>query len=190
MVRRLRTLFADTRGVVAMEFALVLPLMIPLLFVGYEIAQYVRATMQLQSATAAMADLIAQQSAGVSAGGWSSLGNFCSAGQMMMTPFPPDSLAVAMASVSNAGGTAQLDWEDDNECWVSAAPLGNTAITLATTPKNLIPNAGTPGDSVIVVQATYQYQSLLKYLLPIPITITQTAFARPRGNAPIPCNGC
>lgn len=192
MFRWLRTLIRDNRGVVAMEFALVLPLMIPLWFVGYEIAQDIRANMQLQSTAAAIADLVAQQSAGVSSGTGGSLGNFCNAGRLMMTPFATaGTFSVAVASVSNySGGGVQVDWESDNACPTPAPPLGGAAVTLATSPTNLLPNAGSPGDSVIVVRATYLYQSALQYLLPFPITLTQTVFARPRGNVPIPCNGC
>jgi Flp pilus assembly protein TadG len=186
----------NTRGGAATEFVLVLPLMIALLFGIYEIAQFVRVNMQLSNAASSMADLISQQSSGVTSGTGSVLGNFCTAGTLMMTPFPiaaatgSGSFAVAMASVTNYTSTGvTVDWESDHSCTSTATALGNSAKTLATAPTNLLPNAGTPGDSVIIVQATYQYSSAIQYLIPIPtsFTLVKTAFARPRNNLSIAC---
>jgi Flp pilus assembly protein TadG len=184
----------DARGVAAMEFVFVLPLMTALLFGIYEVGEFVRVNMQLANAATSMADLISQQTSGVTSGTTGVLGNFCQAGRLMMTPFPTGAAAgagtfsVAMASVTNyTSGGATVDWESDHSCTATAAALGNTAQTLATAPTNLLPNAGTPGDSVIIVKATYQYSSVIQYLIPSSFTLTQTAFARPRNNLSIAC---
>lgn len=193
-LRRFRALGSDTRGTAAMEFVIVLPIMFMLLFGIYEVVQVVRANMQLANAATSIADMVAQQSAGVTNGPAGSLGNFCKAARMMMTPFPaeatkgPGKFSAAIASVTHytAGGVT-LDWESDGSCKAPADPLGTAARTLATSPTNLLPNAGSPGDSVIVVQASYQYLSAIQYVLPFPIVLKQTAFARPRGDRPITC---
>jgi Flp pilus assembly protein TadG len=196
MFRRLRKLVHDTRGVSAIEFALILPLMLMVPFGMYQVAEFVRADMQLENAAASIADLIAQQSAGVTSGKTGVLGSFCNAAQLMMTPpsgasvSATQGLSVAMASVtfysSNLHPT--MDWESDLSCPTAATSLGNTlAVALVQPPnQNLVPNAGSPGDSVIIVRATFQYKSFLQYLIP-PLTLTQTAFARPRNNATIAC---
>jgi len=195
MMPRLCRFLKNTRGVAAIEFVLVLPLMLALLFGIYEIGQIVRVNMLLSNTASSMADLISQQSNGVTGGTSGVLGNFCKAGTLMMTPFPTGattgagSLSAAMASVTNyTSGGVTVNWESDHACASTATALGNTtAHALATTPTNLLPTAGTPGDSVVIVRVTYQYSLLNTYLFPASFTLVKTAFARPRNNLPITC---
>jgi len=184
----------DTRGVAAIELVLVIPMMTTILFGIYEVGEFVRVNMKLASAASSMADLISQQGSGVTSGQSGVLGNFCKAGQLMMTPFPTGattgsgSFSVAMASVTNySNGGVTVDWESDRSCAATSASMGNAGLSLPTTPTNLLPNAGAPGDSVIIVQATYVYSSIIQNLIPASFTLSQTAFARPRNNLTIAC---
>lgn len=191
-MRVLRSLFANDRGVAALEFVIVLPIMLSLLFATYELSQYVRVQLKVDNAAQSIADLVAQQAAGVTSGTSGSLGNFCTAGVLMMTPFPvgtsQSTFSMAVASVTNyTSGGVTVDWESDASCTKSATALGATAKTLATSPANLIPTAGTPGDSAIVVTVTYVYNSPIQYFFPGLLTLTHTAFARPRSNAVVSC---
>jgi Flp pilus assembly protein TadG len=198
-MRRLRSCLADDRGVASLEFAIVLPIMLSLLFATYELTQLVRVQLKVDSAAQAIADMVAQQAAGVTSGTSGSLGNFCTAGGLMMTPFAVDTggtgttsanaFSVAMASVTNYTSTGvKLDWESDRSCTVTATQLGTSATSLATGPTtNLIPTAGAPGDSVIIAKVNYIYDSPLQYFLPGLITLTDTAFARPRNDAIVTC---
>ena len=55
----------------------------------------------------------------------------------------------------------------------SAATIANpTSLTTAL--------ASNPGDTVILVQATYKYKSVLSYVLPANFTLSQVVFAHPR----------
>ncbi|WP_322059251.1 TadE/TadG family type IV pilus assembly protein [Paraburkholderia sp. J63] len=191
-MRGLRALFANERGVASIEFAIILPAMISLLFATYELSQYVRAQLKVDSAAQVIADMVAQQAAGVTSGTTGSLGNFCAAGGLMMTPFAVgsnnSSFAMAVASVTNyTSSGVTVDWESDKSCSTNATALGSTAKTLATSPTNLIPTAGAPGDSVIVATVTYVYNSPIQYFFPGLLTLTHTAFARPRSNGVIAC---
>ncbi|QGZ60359.1 TadE/TadG family type IV pilus assembly protein [Paraburkholderia acidisoli] len=191
-MRRLRALLADNRGVAALEFAIILPIMLTLVFATYEISQFVRAQLKVDSASQAIADMVAQQAAGVTSGTSGSLGNFCTAGTLMMTPFAVgtnnSSFSMAVASVTNYSLTGPtVDWESDKSCSTTATALGSSAKSLATSPTNLIPTAGSPGDSVIVVTVNYVYNSPLHYIIPGLLTLTHTAFARPRSNGLILC---
>lgn len=192
-MRTLRSLLANDRGVASLEFVIILPIMLSLLFATYELSQYVRAQLKVNNAAQSIADMVAQQAAGVTGGTSGSLGNFCTAGELAMTPFPTASgsstFAVAVASVTNYTSTGvTVDWESDGSCGTTAKALGNTAQTLATSPTSLIPTAGAPGDSVIVVTVTYVYQSPIQYFFPGLSTMTHTAFARPRGNNVVTCS--
>jgi Flp pilus assembly protein TadG len=197
-MRRLRSRPANNRGVASIEFAIVLPVMLSLLFATYELTQYVRAQLKVDSAAQAIADMVAQQAAGVTSGTSGSLGNFCSAGGLMMTPLPvgtsgtssnsAGAFTLAVASVTNyTSGGVTIDWESDRSCTATATALGSGATTLATSPTNLIPTAGTPGDSVIIATVTYVYDSPIQYFFPGLITLTHTAFARPRNDGVVTC---
>ena len=184
----------DTRGTAALEFAIVLPLVCAIVFITYELVQMVRAGMQVSTAATEIADMVAQQSVGLTSGSAGSIGDFCRAAQWTMSPLPTGTtsgagaFAVSVASVTNYSGTGpKVDWESDRSCKAAGQPLGATAISLATGPNNLIPNAGKPGDSIIVVRVTYRYQSAIQYLLQGNQLLTKTALARPRGNQPIAC---
>ena len=196
MLRLLRSIVRQNRGTAAIEFALVAPIMVIIMIGMYEGAQIERVDMMLSNSAAAVADLVAQQVDGVTGGTSGSLGNFCSAAKRMMTVFPTNGTAgnanaysLAIASVTNyTSGGVKVDWESDGSCSVTATALGSAAKTMVTSPTNLIPNAGSPyGDSVIVVHATYIYYSVIQYILPGLFTLTQDAYARPRGGAPVTC---
>jgi len=184
----------DTRGTAALEFAIVLPLICAIVFITYDLVQMVRAGMQVSTAATSIADMVAQQSGGLTGGSTGSIGDFCRAAQWTMLPLPTGTtsgagaFAVSVASVTNYSGTGpQVDWESDRSCKAAGQRLGATAISLATGPINLIPNAGKPGDSIIVVRVTYSYRSAIQYLLQGNQLLTKTALARPRGNQPIAC---
>lgn len=161
--RLLRDFASETRAVAVVEFAIIMPLMVMLTMGTFEATRAVRAKMKADFAAQTFADLIAAQTSVDAA----ALTNFCNGVQMLMVPYVTTSLKAAIASVTN--GT--VDWTDTS-CG-SATAISSPA-TLATT------LSGGGGNSVIIVQTTYAYTSPVPYLMPASITLTQTAFARPR----------
>jgi len=162
-IRPLRDLVRDRSAVAVVEFAIVMPLMLMLTMGTFEATRAVRAKMKADFAAQTFADLIAAQNAVDAA----TLTNFCNGAQMVMVPYPTTSLKAAIASVTN--GT--VDWTDTT-CGSA------TAISNPTTIASTLSGGG--GNSVIIVQTTYSYTSPVPYLMPASITLTQTAFARPR----------
>jgi Flp pilus assembly protein TadG len=167
LFRHIGRLFCDCarerRAVAVIEFAIIMPLMLMLTMGTFEATRAVRAKMKADFAAQAFADLIAAQTS-VDA---TALTNFCNGVQMVMVPYVTTSLKAAIASVTN--GT--VDWTDTT-CG-SATAISNPT-TLATT------LSGGGGNSVIIVQTSYAYTSPVPYMMPASITLTQTAFARPR----------
>jgi len=99
-----------------------------------------------------------------------------------MTPLSATPLKIAIASVTNDNSTLTVDWQ--------ATSCGNaSSISNATgLAAGLVPDSG---DSVIVVQATYQYTSPVKYLLSSVINMQQNSFQRPRNGSTVQCSsGC
>lgn len=165
-MRRLRHLIAHQSGTALIEFALILPIMITLFLGVFEGTRIVAASMRLANAAQSVADMVAQQS-NVTA---TMMTNFCSGGQLSMTPLPGASLQIAVTEVTNTGAGLTVDW-NDTTC-NSATAIAN-ATTLAT---SLVPNTN---DSVIIVQATYAYTSPISYVFAKSYTLTQTTYQRP-----------
>ena len=163
LFRRLCDLGRDRNAVAVVEFAIVMPLMLMLTLGTFEATRAVRAKMKADFAAQAFANMIAAQNS-VDA---TALTNFCNGARMVMVPYTTTSLKAAIASVTN--GT--VDWTDTS-CGSPSAISNPT--TVATTL-----SAGST-NSVIIVQTTYSYTSPVPYLMPSSITLTQTAFARPR----------
>lgn len=185
-----RALARDRRGSAIIEAALIFPLLVTLMLGMFEVSQYVRANGRVTNAATTIADLVGQQ--GSITGGTSGiLGSFCQAGKYVMAPFSTSgtsgnagAFSAAIASVTNNSGTVSVDWESDASCSVSATALGSAATSLATSPTNLVPNAG---DTVIVVKVTYVYSGVTKAILPGSFTFSQIAFARPRSGLTVTC---
>jgi Flp pilus assembly protein TadG len=163
MIRHFRRLLRDRNAVAVVEFALVVPLMLALTMGTFEATRAVRAKMKADVAAQTMADLVAAQNS-VDA---TALTNFCNGARMVMAPYPGSSLKAAIASVTNG----VVDWTDTS-CGSATAIASPT--TVATT------LSGGGGNSVIIVQTTFSYSSPVPYMMPASITLTQTAFARPR----------
>ena len=169
MIRLLRAFLKSQRGVAVVEFAIILPMMAMLFLGTFEASRAVRAKMKASNAAQTIADLIAAQNSVSSA----DLVNYCNGAKAVMAPFSGTTLKAAIASVTNG----VVDWHDES-CGGASAIASPTSIATSL-------NNGA-GNSVIIVQTTYTYSSLLVYVLPASITMTQTAFGRPRNIDTIP----
>ena len=161
--RLLRDFVRERRAVAVVEFAIIMPLMLMLTMGTFEATRAVRAKMKADFAAQTFADLIAAQSSVNAA----ALTNYCNGAQMVMVPYVTTSLKAAIASVTNG----VVDWTDTT-CGSATAISNPTSIATSL--------SGGGGNSVIIVQTTYAYTSPVPYLMPANITLTQTAFARPR----------
>lgn len=171
-MRRLYRLTSDRTGTAGIEFAIVLPIMLLLSLVALETTLAVMASMSVTNAAESVADIVAQQNSA----GWS-VSNVCTAGQLSMTPLSGTPLKVAIASVTNSGGAALIDWQDTS-CGAASAIANAASLAAPLVPKN--------GDSVIVVQVTYAYTPPIQYLFTSTINMTQNSIQRPRNGSTVP----
>jgi Flp pilus assembly protein TadG len=172
-MRRFYRLTADRVGSASIEFALVLPLMLALSLVALETTLAIMGSMFLTNAAEAVADVVAQQNSA----GWS-VSNVCTAGQLSMTPLSGTPLKIAIASVTNNGGSVPtLDWQDTS-CGSASAISNATSLAAPLVPKK--------GDSAIVVQATYTYATPIQYLFASSINLSQNSIQRPRNGSSVP----
>jgi Flp pilus assembly protein TadG len=99
----------DARGVSAVEFALVLPLMMTMYLGGSEVSQAITASRKVSLVSRTVADL-ASQSAGITN---SSMTNILNASAAVAAPFPKAKLKVTVSQVKiDANNAATIEWSD------------------------------------------------------------------------------
>lgn len=171
---RCRGFLRNADGVVAMEFGLLLPVMIVMAFGSFEVTRMIRASLRLNDVAQTVADLVAQQDTITASG----MANFCTGGGFVMTPFSATPLDVSVASVtySSASAGRVLDWSDTT-CGAGTAIASPTTLAVADTP--------TVKDSVIIAQAVYVYTPIVNTIVTSTFTMTRTAYARPRNGTTV-----
>jgi Flp pilus assembly protein TadG len=166
----------DERGVSAVEFAMLAPVLIAFYFGMAEFCQGFMAQKRMGHVSALVADLVAQEESINTAG----LGDIFAIGGLIMKPFPTAPLQQRVSSVTLTAGVARVDWSQGS----GMAPRAvNSTITL---PTDLIAN----GESVIVSEATYDYDSPVDYFMPEITRFSHTYYLRPRTVEKIPCPNC
>src|SRR5262245_40407300 len=107
LVARVHGLMADDRGVSAVEFAVLLPLMLTLYLGGVEVSQAVGADRKVTLVARTTADLIAQAAA-VSI---NDMTNVVDAGKAVAVPYSAAKLKVTLTNVTvDAQGKATVCW--------------------------------------------------------------------------------
>jgi Flp pilus assembly protein TadG len=179
----------DERGVSAVEFALIAPIMI-MLYVG--LAQLTLAMMAERRAShsaSAIGDLLAQQRTGVTS---NDVSQFLKLGVATVQPYPTANLSLRVSSVvADASATPKVAWSQAQGPGLSKLPQN-------TTPAGFPANLLAAGESVIQSDARYDYQlpigsgllNLLHLNLPTTVHFSETFYLRPRRATTIACTDC
>jgi Flp pilus assembly protein TadG len=167
----------DRRGVSAVEFAFIAPLLILIYFSVADLCQALLAERKVQHASSAVGDLVAQ----VGTITPSQLTDVYSAASSILTPYSTTPLGIQVSSVTtDANGNATVAWSNAQNM---ACLATGSSVTL---PSNLLG----PNQSVIMSQVQYTYQSPLNYLFKSAITWTPTFYLRPRVSTTVTCPTC
>jgi Flp pilus assembly protein TadG len=157
----------DTSGVSVVEFALILPVQLLLIFGTVEISNLMIADRKLVAATSTTADLFAQTKTVTNA----EVADVFLAGVAVMQPLDNGSLSFVVSSiVADAGGVTRVEW---SEGYAAAALAAGANYAL---PPGLVG----PNQSVIVVQSSYSYVSQLGQLILAPIELSDRFILAPR----------
>ncbi|MBX7248779.1 MAG: pilus assembly protein [Caulobacteraceae bacterium] len=163
----LRSFRDDRHGVSAVEFALIAPIMIFFYFGMSEICQGFMAQKRTEHVASTIADLVAQEETISTAG----LTDVYTVAAKVLEPFPTTGLKQRVTSVTrNTSGVAKVDWSSGSN-WT---PL--TTGATVTLPANLIAN----GESIIMAEVEYPYQSPFDYVMPSQKTFSKVYYLRPR----------
>jgi len=166
----------DRSGMAAVEFAMLLPVLLTLFIGSYETSGLLLAYLKLESAAESAADLVAQTDVNKVLQS-SDFTDITNAVTQVMTPLSTAGLKIAYASVTYSTGTAVINWHTEVN--------GATAITVGSLPQGVnVASLGTQSagstDSAVVVQLSYPYSSPLSSYFSTNYTLVESAFNRPR----------
>jgi len=177
----MRRLAGDVRGVSAVEFALIAPVMI-LFYAGLvDLCQGYMALKRTNHVAAAIADL-ASQSVVLTA---AEVDGIFEAGPGIMAPFASANLEQRISSVTReSSSTYRLDWSRS-----SKDKDGDLSGDLPTSEFKVPADMLAVGESVIIAEAHYTYQSPFQKFLP-DFKFERRALLEPRRTAVITCTTC
>lgn len=180
--RRLVARFArDTRGLAAVEFAFIVPLMLTLTFGTIEVSSAVAIDRKVTLTARSLSDLVSQGTQVKQA----DLKNFFGLGSAIMTPYPvtPTTLTQQISAVSiDASKKATVVWSFSGSVSNGAAatptvstdhPPG-TVVTSSIPPGLLVPNT-----QLIWSEVKYTYTPVAAFFM-VSKDLTDECFTRPR----------
>lgn len=165
---------SDTRGVSAVEFALILPVMLTLLFAGAETTTGLQINRKVTNTARALADL-ASQSATLSN---AEIANILNAAADVLAPFPIANAKIVVTGIqTDKYGVSRVVWSSAKNM---TAYNKDAVMTL---PADLRPAAGTEAFFVLS-EVKYTYTPAVAYLISGSINISDRLYMGPRvGNA-------
>jgi len=179
---RIRGFADDQDGVSAVEFAILLPLMLTLYLGGVEISQAVSADRKTTLVAHTVGDLTAQASNVTS----SDVTNILNASSAVAYPFPVANLKVTLSSVciDSTGQIATIAWSQPN-----ANGTARTGTVTSHIPSALM----VANTSLIWGEATYAYKPTIGWTITGTLNLSDQFFLRPRLSCSVTLNsasGC
>lgn len=172
-VRPTRSLLARFRaarsGLAALEFALILPMMLVLYVGGVEVNDAISIRRKLNHAASTLADLAAQSNATVTA---AALSDLFYAGNAVMKPYDSAKLKPVIAGVAiDDKGKATIAWAKSANG--ATCPAKGSAASI---PASL----ATPNSFLIMVDASYAFTPKIGYVLTGTYNMDERVYQQPR----------
>jgi Flp pilus assembly protein TadG len=180
--RRLwRSVGADNRGGAAVEFALIVPVLVLLYAVGFEICQAATVKRKLTDTTVQLASLTSQYTKVTK----NDISTIMNASAQVMSPNPTNVLSIVLSEVSiDNNGKATVTW---SEPYHNGVAFSGTALSA---PPTAPASFQTANSTYIVVQTTYTYTPVIAGSFMAPMTLSNQSFMLPRDTGSIPCSDC
>jgi len=169
--RRLSRFWRDRRGVSAVEFALIAPMLV-LFYCGMaELTQAMMAQRRLNHLASSIGDVVARSPELTN----SRRDDIFHIGDTLMMPFSTTKLTMCLASVvSDASGKDTVDWSEKYPAGAAIdCPAKGDVVSIDA---GVLPAS----QSVIMSKANYGYVSPLKLVVPGEVVFRRTLYLRPR----------
>lgn len=170
-----RRLARDDRGLAAVEFAIIVPLMLVMFFGTVEISSAVAVNRKISMVTQGLADLAGRYKVVTD----TDITNFFAIGNAMLTPYDATPLQTTITEIyiDPATGVARAQWSK------GYAPRANG--TTVSVPADLISRDASnnilPNQYLIFTEASYLYTPAVGYVLgKTGVTLSDTTYMRPR----------
>src|SRR3954471_13241674 len=175
--RLLRRFRDDKRGVSAVEFAMLLPLMVTLYIGGVEVSSAIAVDRKVTLVARTLGDLVAQ-STSVNA---TDMTNILNASSSVVQPYSPSLIQVTVSRVDiDANSVAKVVW---SKTLNGTARGANSTVTL---PAAL----NTANTSLIWAESQYAYTPAIGYVITGTMTLKDQIYMRPRLSDTVACNAC
>jgi Flp pilus assembly protein TadG len=164
---------SEKKGLAALEFAILAPMMIFILFGSIDLLDMLDTNRRVENSAASLADVVARDTEITD----DEVDGFWAALDTLM--FPDDGVDVDMRITSvtvQSSTTAVVVWSEGHGM---SPRLTNSTVAL---PSGMM----TPGTSVILAEAEMDYGGPLGFLLAGPVTLSHSAYRRSRLVDPIP----
>lgn len=179
MHRRGARFARDDRGVSAVEFAIILPLMITTYFGSVELLQGLAVDRKVTLTARTMADLVSQSS-NLDA---IAIANIFEASRAVMIPYPVAPLTVTVTAVKiDDNGNATVDWSKSEGKHAVARAKGETVAL----PPSLVVN----NTQLIWSEVTYDFKPSVGYLITGTLQLKDQLYMRPRLTDFVQCTSC
>ena len=175
--RLFRCLADCTRGVAAVEFGMIVPIMF-MLFVGsVEFSQAITVDRRVTQVASSTADLVSRQSTVTT----TQLNGYMLIVSELLAPYDSTLLQLTLISVYANPSNAT----DIKVCW-SYSYQGGTSYAANTAYTTLPAGILTAGTSVVVAEAKYNYAPLVfRYFITTNMLMTETFYLKPRLSAEV-----
>lgn len=178
---RLRGFVRDVRGVSAIEFALILPVMVLLYFGLAEITMSMMAERRAGHAASAVGDLVAQNPRRDIEKNL--VDDIFYVGVNAMRPFATTGMSLQVTSVqADDDNIPRVIWSRSHGTGLPARAPGEAV----TVPANLLQ----VGDSIVLSEVAYSYETPFRYFVPTSVVFQDKFYIRPRRTAVIQCPDC
>ncbi len=174
LFRLVGQLIGDRRGVLAVEFALMLPILVLLTMSGVEIYRFILLNQKIERTSVTIADLTSQAKALTE----DDLNNLLMVSSQVMNPFDLTvGGQIIVSSIGAKGGNpAQIDWQRTFGAATNTSALGNQGGTPALPAGFVVRD----NENVIVAEVFYQYTPLIVSGVVDPVVLYNATFFRTR----------
>ena len=172
VIRRLAGFAADRRGISAVEFSIMAPLMLTLCLGSFEATQGIALSRKVTLTTHTLADLASQYTDITNA----DMANILAAGAAIVAPYPNAGMSEVVSEIAiNAQGVATVVWSDT---------LNGTALTVGASVS--VPSSlAVPNTYLVLAQVQYSYNPTYGYVMTGTLTLHDQIFMQPRQSSSI-----